>query len=327
MIKARLASSLANVIGDSAERAMRLIENIKTGDLEFFEGYFNKLPGINFSTNANAESKNGIIYITGKSIGEGSYGSVFKNRNNPYVYKLVADKSKNKGDVQKKKRFLKGVFQELIIQTLLQSDEKYGDKICKIYKIYRKDDAFILKLQALECTLIDRLRLDRPNIVDKNKFSKFVVDLILNVNEMLDYLYEKYGFRHQDLHEENIMTVYKGDIISNMTIIDFGRSCVNFEDVKIGQFDKDIEHDVNQIIKDLYKFGSKQGTPVISNRLIEIMKPFHFDDMVVYDDDGLPKFFPDLKPLKTLLSELKNGPITNNVTGGRKTRGKRTRKA
>ena len=110
MIKARLASSLANVIGDSAERAMRLIENIKTGDLEFFEGYFNKLPGINFSTNANAESKNGIIYITGKSIGEGSYGSVFKNRNNPYVYKLVADKSKNKGDVQKKKKIFKRGF-------------------------------------------------------------------------------------------------------------------------------------------------------------------------------------------------------------------------
>jgi len=226
MLKEALATALSPIISASPEDSLQLIDNFETADLMVFQSYFDRLPLITFSEN---NSINDAVHIK-EPIGDGAFGSVFKNEKNPFVYKIIKNTWTKKVGME----FLKPVFREVAIQTLLQSDKRYGHRICRIYRLYRMENSLVLQLEPLECTLDERIesQIEIDSNIASN--SDFVSNLIREIYAFLTYFESTYGFCHSDLHRENIMTVRSGDPLSCLKLIDFGQSYVNFEDVKIG---------------------------------------------------------------------------------------------
>jgi len=145
-------STLESVLNINSEMAKRLVTNFNSGDLPFFETYFNALKTAKLvSSNAKNESVDETLFIDEASIGEGGYGTLYKNRVRPYVYKTIEDYTRvnNKNSLL----YLKTNFKEVIIQALLQSDGTYGKHVCRIYKVYKTGNNFIFQIEPLEIAL------------------------------------------------------------------------------------------------------------------------------------------------------------------------------
>lgn len=120
--------NLSSVINTTSEEAERLFTGYRYGDQEFFESFFSRLPTASLvRNNTKNNTVNETITIKNNIGEEGAYGEVTKNRDRPYVYKMFPQKK------MKRLQYLKMLFNEIIIQVLLQSDETYGHCVCKIY--------------------------------------------------------------------------------------------------------------------------------------------------------------------------------------------------
>lgn len=265
MIKEALATALSPIISASPEDSLQLIDNFETADVLFFQSYFDKLPLITFSEN---NSINGAVHIK-TPIGDGAFASVFKNEKNPFVYKIIKNIWAKKAQME----FLKPVFREVVIQTLLQSDERYGHRICRIYKLYRTATSLVLQLEPLECTLDERIesQIEMNSNISSN--SDFVSMLIREIYTFLTHFESTYGFYHSDLHKENVMTVRSGDPLSCLKLIDFGQSYVNFEGVKIGQDLAFRFADIKGILTYFYYVSIMDD--VFSVKLTTLLKQYH----------------------------------------------------
>ena len=231
--------------------------------MKFLNGYFDRVPLISFSAN---NSINGAVHIK-EPIGDGSTSKVFKNEKNPFVYKII-----KKGN-QELMEFLKPVFREVIIQTLLQSDERYGNRICRIYKLYRTATSLVLQLEPLECTLDERVESQIDMNSNISSKSVFVTNLLKEMYNFLRHFETTYGFYHNDLHAENIMTVMEGDPLTCLKLIDFGSSYVKFDGVKIG---KDLEvrfGNIDRIIH--YFYFVDMHSDGFSKKLTGLLKLYH----------------------------------------------------
>jgi serine/threonine protein kinase len=215
-------STLESVLNINSEMAKRLVTEFNGGDLPFFEAYFNALPTAKLmSSNAKNGSVDYTLFIDEASIGEGGYGTIYKNRVRPYVYKTIEDYERvnNKNSLL----YLKTNFKEVIIQALLQSDDTYGKHVCRIYKVYKTANNFIFQIEPLEIAL------------DKYIFKHHTEDhlyetmprVLLKLVEILNYFYVKYGFNHNDMSTSNVMTVKDGDIVGNVKLIDFETSYIS----------------------------------------------------------------------------------------------------
>jgi len=149
------------------------------------------------------------------------------------VYKVISDQPK---DLVK---HLKSLFREIIIQTLLICDPEYGHYVCQIYKVYKmekgkgKGNTCIFKLERLEVTLRERIQqLNKSGSPGKN--TSEVRSVMLEIFKALAYFRTKYGFYHNDLHLENIMTTREGPI-TDIKFIDFGFSTVNFDSINMSK--------------------------------------------------------------------------------------------
>jgi hypothetical protein len=73
-------TSLASVLNTSKQRAKDLVANYNTGDLEFFQTYFDGLKSIKFELhNAVNDSVNITLFVEENSIGAGASGVIKKN--------------------------------------------------------------------------------------------------------------------------------------------------------------------------------------------------------------------------------------------------------
>lgn len=297
MIKAELSKSLSNIINVSPEQVLTLLQNFETGDYNFFKSYYDLLAEASFKSNLSGIVK---LSVENTAIGEGGSGVVTHNKSEPVVYKQIENFWTKKKD---QLIYFKSVFKEVIIQTVLQNDKYYGNNICKIYKLYKYEKGCILKLEALECTLSDRL--DKESIKDINKNSVFISEIIVKLYEILDYFKNTYGFQHGDFHVDNVMTVIDGDVTSNLKLIDFGSSYAKFEDLEFGFLSEYDKPDIYRIISYVKNYGYWQGKKRISDRLMGLIKS--------YLNDGTS--------LETLINDLKSGNVANAAGGyKRKTR-------
>lgn len=213
--------TLASILTTTPSAAERLFRMFNTGDQDFFQRYYDALPTAKLSRNATKNNTvNATLYINNASLGKGAFGVLQKNQTQPYVYKLISNESKNR------LKHLKSLFREIIIQTLLGCDPEYGHYVCQIYKVYKTDGFSIFKLEQLDITLKQRIQLTN-NISTPELHTTEMHSLLLEIFKIINYFRTKYGFYHNDLHLENIMTSKTGPI--NLKLIDFGFSSVNFD--------------------------------------------------------------------------------------------------
>ena len=238
-------TNLETVLNINSVQAQALVTGFKTGNLAFFQGYFNALPTVKLEAgNARNNTVSETLYIEGDHIGEGGYGAIFKNRMRPYVYKIIVDyKRVNANSYQ----YLTTNFKEAIIQTLLLSDPKYGRYVCKLYKVLRQGDDFVFQMEPLETTF-EKYRY-------KNRFEestpKVVEKVLFKLIEILNYFFVKYRFSHNDLSTDNIMISNDADIES-LRLIDFGKSTAGFNDIQIGKISKTLKDTKSLFITNKY---------------------------------------------------------------------------
>lgn len=223
-------SNLQSVLNINSEMATALISNFNTGDLVFFETYFNALSTAKLvDSNVKNDSLDTTLFIDENSIGAGGYGTIYKNRTRPYVYKMIEDykRVENKNSLL----YLKTNFKEVIIQTLLQSDVTYGKHVCRLYKVYKTGNNFIFQIEPLEITLEKYIYKHRL----EDDLYETTPKVLLKLVEILNFFYVKYGFNHNDMSLSNVMTTAVGDIVENIKLIDFGKSTVRFGEIELGE--------------------------------------------------------------------------------------------
>jgi hypothetical protein len=289
----RFYINLGSVIKCTPDEAAQLVTNFNTGTFEFFEGFFANLPTAKLARNSTRKNNvNTTLFIRNNKGARGYYGEVTRNRNGPFVYKLTREKNVN--TELERLNYLKMIFKEVIIQCLLMSDDVYGDKVCKIYSVYRIGQDCVFKLEALQMTLKDagNLRNDSDLNSNSEQIRKFLIELF----QILVHFRNRYGFQHLDLHTENIMT---NPDLTDIKMIYFGLSTVTIEGQKIGS-----------------GTGWSDGYNITSFVLyFKLSKAFSktLSDLAVLDDDTGPEAY---------LEGLIAGPYTNVAlkAGRRKTR-------
>jgi serine/threonine protein kinase len=220
--------TLASILTTSLSLAERLVKEFKTGDLAFFQRYFDALPTAKLVRNSTKDNTvNTTLFIKDVTVGKGVFGLLQKNRGLPYVYKVINDQPKER------LKHLRSIFSEIIIQTLLGCDPEYGHYVCQIYKVYKMGSYCIFKLESLEVTLNERIRLLNQGTNPEVNTTE-LRGVMLEIFKVLSYFRTKYGFHHNDLHLENIMTTKQGPI-TDIKLIDFGFSTVNFDGVNISK--------------------------------------------------------------------------------------------
>lgn len=174
-----------------------------------------------------------------KRIGGGAYGTIFLGESG-IVYKRITMKSIN-NTIQDKYRnymnelFHRELFIEAFVQTLLQSDTKYGKNIARLDGIYKDsivDETHNLPLAKRKYTYfykMENVPYTLPAFVKTlpNVISTMVIEF-QELGTMLEYFMDTYGFFHRDLHGGNIMF----DSSGNIKLIDFGMSCINVNGIQ-----------------------------------------------------------------------------------------------
>jgi serine/threonine protein kinase len=310
-------TNLGSILNITTNESRHLIQMYNTANLEFFERIFTSLPVANPSM--YIDNKDSVVFTN--ALGE------------PYIYKIARDEGSDRYE------YLKELFKEIIIQTLLQSDSKYGHYVCKIYSVYRSGSNCILKLEAVEHTIsevfdvihtkeVERIaRSSIPSGMPKMKHAMALAafmanarrkavatvipaerslrlrDILVKVIEMLSHFHNKYKFVHNDLHTENIMITGNADMVENIRLIDFGLSYVQIDGINIGN------DSLNQDIKKLM-FNSMQIGYITKTFKTLLNKIYKTDDLTY----------------TLCIDMLSSEPITNAVGGKHYTRTKKTKK-
>jgi serine/threonine protein kinase len=90
--------------------------------------------------------------------------------------------------------------------------------------VYREGDNCVFQLEPLGITLAKYLVSDH----------KAVVPILVRLVEIISYFKTKYGFSHNDLKLNNVMTG-EGNAIGNLKLIDFGLSSIKIGTNEIGK--------------------------------------------------------------------------------------------
>ena len=217
--------SLAAVINTTKKRAKELVANYNTADLGFFQTYFDGLKSIKFEESGEAknDSVNLTLFVHENAVGAGAFGVIKKNKGKPYVYKSIVDN----WPPEKRLLYLRAIFKEAIVQTLLQSDTSYGKHVCTLSAIYRNDNNCVFQLEPLG--------IDLSKYIASAADPTTVCPILVRLMEIISYFKTKYGFSHNDLKLNNVMTVKEGNVLGNLKLIDFGNSSIKVGTVEFGK--------------------------------------------------------------------------------------------
>jgi serine/threonine protein kinase len=228
--------------GVSASNANLMIaimagQPVQGGNAEFFRNEVYNLRTMSFGEGDEPNiRKSGRRTNKGDFINAGASGQIYRGATN-IIYKQINIKVK-KSDIEEQ---VKEAFLEAWFQTVLSLDKKHGANIAKVTGFFRdpslaksvnkgknwwdtqKTATFYITMESIPNKLKSMLR-------DAGKGGKgATVDAVKprlsQLAAVLLHLDETYGFRHRDLHSANVM--FTSDM--QVKLIDFGRSCMNFE--------------------------------------------------------------------------------------------------
>jgi serine/threonine protein kinase len=215
---------LAAVLNTTKKRAKELVANFNAGDLGFFQTYFDGLKSVKFETGTVADgSVNLTLFVEENSLGAGASGVIRKNKGKPYVYKSMVDN----WSPERRIFYLRSIFREAVVQTLLQSDKSYGKYVCMLSAIYRDGNNCVFQLEPLG--------IDLARYLATTGDPKVVCPILVRLMEVISYFKTTYRFSHNDLKLNNVMTVKEGNTVGNLKLIDFGLSSVRIGTVELGK--------------------------------------------------------------------------------------------
>ena len=208
------------VEGDNPEFFSNLVYNLRT--MSFGEG---DEPNIR---------KSGRKTNKGSFINAGASGQIYRGASN-IIYKQINIKVK-KSDIEEQ---VKEAFLEAWFQTVLSLDKACGVNIAKVTGFFRdptlvksggkdwwetqKTATFYITMESIPNKLKGMLRA--AGAAGKGATIAEVKPRFMQLATVLTHLDATYGFRHRDLHSGNVMFTSTMQV----KIIDFGRSCMNFE--------------------------------------------------------------------------------------------------
>jgi len=224
-------TNLSEVLSTSVHNAQQLVHRFDSIKCATLTKLFDRLPT---ATVTRSDSVNAAVSETFFADGEGKrgqYGIVYTDRR--FAYKVFFtepyDKRRRFSEEICRLAYLKAVFKEVMIQTLLQSDERFGHHVCHAHKLYRTGDQFLLKMDKMEVSLKHFIE-EEAGGPDRERQ---LLAMLAKVLEVLLYFHGKYAFHHNDLHAGNIMTV-EGDRVASLALIDFGNSSAKIGDSTLG---------------------------------------------------------------------------------------------
>jgi hypothetical protein len=178
----------------------------------------------------------GIVYTkAGPSLGAGSYGKTYKctdPKGRVVAIKAVHDPLYNKDDIQ-------GFLTEIIIQIILLETSKHqsnGPYVPYIYKVgFNKST----KNGYIVSELMYRTVRDLIKNETKEKNNMIVPELIRQIATILEFFGDKVQFNHRDCKSDNLMYVKDKNGNRSFKLIDFGYSCLKWNNLEIrGKIDK-----------------------------------------------------------------------------------------
>jgi len=165
----------------------------------------------------------------GNSLGTGSYGKTYKCRSpdgNPVAIKAILKPLDNKDDIQ-------GFLTEIIIQIILMEtskDQPNGPYVPKIYKIgFNKSN----KKGYIVSELMYRTVNSLVGTESKESNNLIVPEMLKQVATILEFFGEKLQFNHRDFKSDNIMYIKNKEGYRFYKIIDFGYSCLKWNNLQI----------------------------------------------------------------------------------------------
>jgi serine/threonine protein kinase len=225
-------TTLGAVLNTTPEKAETLVTQFGKGDMDFFQSYFEELPSAKLEEGDEKNTSVNVTLFVNDNLGSGGYGSVKRNRNKQFAYKIVPDRESS----AKRLLYLKSIYKEAIIQTLLQCDPKYGKYICKLFKVYKVGNDCVFQVEIIQTTFEQYFRsFEESYMEDPAPLNATVLKVAVKVLEILNHFRTKYGFNHNDLSLSNIMTAKQGNTAEQLKLIDFGKSSVKFGNIEIGK--------------------------------------------------------------------------------------------
>jgi serine/threonine protein kinase len=174
-----------------------------------------------------------------KKIGGGTYGTIFLGDSGAIYKRITMQRIKNvipdKNRNYLNELFHRELFIEAFVQTLLQSDTKYGKNIARLDGIYKDgivDETNNLPLSQRKYTYfykMENVPYTFPGFVKTlTNVTSEMASKFQEIGAILEYFMDTYGFFHRDLHGGNIMF----DTSGNIKLIDFGMSCIDVNGIQ-----------------------------------------------------------------------------------------------
>jgi alpha-tubulin suppressor-like RCC1 family protein len=176
-------------------------------------------------------------YKKGKKIGEGSYGKVYIAEKDGIQMAVKVFNLFEKNDYSKsfESNILEKNIQEVVVQVIIQEETKRlnpGFRMCgDIYEVA------IDPIKKQFYIFLEKLDVNFSEYIEDNKPSAAVfANLMIQMAEKLNWLYDNLEFNHRDFSDANAMVKFmdsKRDSVPEFLIIDFGFSCLSYRNVRI----------------------------------------------------------------------------------------------
>jgi serine/threonine protein kinase len=169
------------------------------------------------------------VYDIHGQLGKGKFGTTYSvsKAGSPTMYACKVIK-----DIKPRENLL-GFFKECLINILLaeaSKDEPNGPYVPRLYRIaYNPDTKQAFILSEVMRNTFDTFLKTRS----KAENDKAVPDSLKQIATMLDFFGKEYRFNHRDLKGDNIMYVKTPENKYLFRLIDFGFSCIRWNNVKI----------------------------------------------------------------------------------------------
>jgi serine/threonine protein kinase len=196
-----------------------------------------------------------------KSVSSGSFGSVWDTRTvldsdkTPLIVKKIPIAE---NAINSRAELLFDAFKEMLIQIIIYDFTKdllfrelqlFGPFAPKFFLAGCDNEFFYIVSQNMFHTVLDNFQT--------NKTAKNIRDMTLQLCKILEVLYNGLGFNHRDLKLDNIAVEYSPKFGSNVRLIDFGFSCLRFNNLQIHPTAKERNHEFSHCLsrcRDLHSY-------------------------------------------------------------------------